>query len=216
MDGTEEGCALWPSKKESFRDESANIFNYDQKRNSRAACGTNSCGFFIREKPRLRYARWFVRCNACSKTTSCPSGKGRDPFLRDYTSSSIEIGLKTNLLFHVFCSPFSLFRSFVFFFRRTLLFPFFLPSFFKRSSILVRMTKGGGVTFASYEISIGESMEDPSDYTSPLQKRRVFCPSLFGPKSENPEIQEVFEQRDTIPWTMRWNPIRYYRNDIDK
>lgn len=64
--------------------------------------------------------------------------------------------------------------------------PFPLFSFFKRSSILVRTTEGGGVTFASYEISIGgESMEDPSDYTSPLQRRRVFCPSLFGPKSEN-------------------------------
>lgn len=85
---------------------------------------------------------------------------------------------------------------------------FFFLFFFKRSSILVRMTEGGGVTFASYEISIGGSMEDPSDYTSPLQKRRVFCPSLFGPNSENPEIQQVFEQRDTIPWTMRWNPTR--------
>ena len=179
------GCALWASKKEFFRDGSANIFNYEQRRNSRAAlAGPNSCGFFIRAKPRLRYARWFVRCNALFKNNfHRPSGKGRDPFLRDYTSSPIEIGLKTNLLFHVrllLPPPSSLFSRFLF------CLPFSLFSFFKRSSILVRTTEGGGVTFASYEISIGgESMEDPSDYTSPLQRRRVFCPSLFGPKSEN-------------------------------
>lgn len=111
--------------------------------------------------------------------------KGRASFLRDYTSSPIEIGLKTNLLFHVSSSFSPLLSSFF------VELSFFL-FFFLSAAPTVRMTEGGGVTFASYEISIGE---DPSDYISPLQKRRsffFFLPLSFW--SENPEIQEVFEQ----------------------
>lgn len=184
-------------EKESFRDESANIFNYRPEKKFKGYAGPTLAVSLLERS--LSFVTQDDLFNAAPVQNNFLSKwkKGRASFLRDYTSSPIEIGLKTNLLFHVSSSFSPLLSSFF------VELSFFL-FFFLSAAPTVRMTEGGGVTFASYEISIGE---DPSDYISPLQKRRsffFFCPSLFGVRIRR--FRRSLNRRDND--SIRWNPIR--------